>query len=96
MNIKTIFSYFWKLPLCGIAFFIGMALGGALLPALGLQSPEIPAGTDANTIAQWFLLGSMLLAFTLSFLSRRIACVTKGARSEIRSAVRLPGRFRVA
>jgi hypothetical protein len=70
MKLKSILAYFWKLPLCGMAFFIGMALGGGLLPALGLQPPEMPVGTDATTIALWFLLGSMLLALTLSFVSR--------------------------
>ncbi|MFN2233341.1 MAG: hypothetical protein ACK2U1_03870 [Anaerolineales bacterium] len=73
MQIKSILAYFWKLPLCGIAFFIGMALGGGLLPMLGLQTPEIPAGSDANTIALWFLLSSVLLAFVLSFVGRNLA-----------------------
>lgn len=70
--MKTILSYLWKLPLCGIAFFIGMALGGGLLPALGFDAPAMPAGTDANTIALWFLLGSLILAFSLSFVSQRL------------------------
>lgn len=70
--LKSISAYFWKLPLCGIAFFVGMAVSGMVLPILGFQSPELPAGTDANTIALWFLLGSMLLAFVLSFVSRNL------------------------
>jgi hypothetical protein len=72
MKIRLILTYFWKLPLCGIAFFIGMALGGGLLPALGLKAPEIPAGTDANTIVLWFLFGSMLLTLTLSLVSQNL------------------------
>jgi len=72
MNLKSIFGYFWKLPLCGIAFFIGMAISGLALPYLGFQAPEIPEGTDANTISLWFLLGSMLLAFVMSFVSRNL------------------------
>jgi hypothetical protein len=73
MNIKNLFSYLWKLPLCAMAFFIGMVLSGGLLPVLGFQTPEMPAGTDANTVALWFLLGSILLAFVLSFVARRLA-----------------------
>jgi hypothetical protein len=72
MNTKNILSYFWKMPLCGLAFFIGMALSGILLPLLGFTPPEMPAGTDAGTISLWFLLGSMLLAAFLAPLSRRL------------------------
>lgn len=70
--MKTMLGYLWKLPLCGIVFFIGMALSGGLLPALGFEAPAMPAGTDANTIALWFLLGSLILAFSLSFISQRL------------------------
>lgn len=70
--MKHLISYFWKLPLCGIAFFVGMASGGVLLPMLGFTPPAMPEGTDANTIAMYFLLGSMLLAIPLSLLSRRL------------------------
>lgn len=73
MKPMSILSYLWKLPLCGIAFFIGMAMGGALLPTLGLTTPAMPEGTDANTVALWFLGGSILLAFGLSFLARPLA-----------------------
>ena len=72
MKIRILYSYLWKLPLCGIAFFIGMALGGVLLTALGLQAPEMPVGTDANTVALWFLMGSIVLAFFLSFVARNL------------------------
>jgi hypothetical protein len=72
MTIKTLFGYMWKLPLCGMVFFFGMALGGILIPRLGLPSPAMPEGTDANSIALWFFLSSMILAFVLSFLSRNL------------------------
>ncbi|MBN2045353.1 MAG: hypothetical protein JW757_10065 [Anaerolineales bacterium] len=78
MHAKSILQYLWKLPVSAIAFFIGMALSGALLPMLGLQSPEMPAGTDANTIALWFMLGSLILALPLSFLSRNLAVKPPG------------------
>ncbi len=69
MNIKNVLAYLWKPPLCGLAFFVGMALSGALLPLLGFTPPDMPAGTDAGTIMVWFLLGSMLLAAFLAPLS---------------------------
>jgi hypothetical protein len=68
--LKRSLGYLWKLPLCGVAFLTGMVLSGVLLPLLGLESPPIPAGTDPNTILLWFLLGSLILAFALSFISR--------------------------
>ena len=73
MNIKSTLSYLWKLPVCGLAFFIGMAIGGAALSGLGLKAPEMPAGTDANTVTVWFFLGSMLMALGLSFLSKNLS-----------------------
>jgi hypothetical protein len=72
MNLKTLLAYFWKLPLCGAAFFVGMMLSGILLPMLGFSSPEMPAGADENTVVVWFFLGSMLIALALSFLSRQL------------------------
>ncbi|MFZ5807953.1 MAG: hypothetical protein ACOY16_01610 [Chloroflexota bacterium] len=72
MYLRHILAYLWKLPLCGLAFFVGMALSGILLPALGFTPPEMPAGTDAGTITLWFLIGSMLLAAFLAPLSRRL------------------------
>lgn len=75
--MKRILIYLLKLPLCGIGYFIGMTMSGIVisgivLPKLGLWPPELPAGMDANTIALWFLLGSMILAFVLSFISRNL------------------------
>lgn len=67
---QTIPPYLWKIPLCAIAFFIGMAVSGVVLPMLGFRPPEIPAGADANTVALYFLLGSAILSFALSFISR--------------------------
>lgn len=69
MKLKPVLSYLWKLPLCGLAFFIGMAGTGIALPLLGFGTPQMPAGTDANTLALWFMAGSMLVAFVLSFIS---------------------------
>ena len=73
MRLATSLKLLYKLPLCGAAFFVGLAAGGAVLPLLGLEAPAMPEGTDANTVALWFLLGNMVLALPLSWLSRRLA-----------------------
>jgi len=39
MNLKLIFYYFGKFLLCGIAFFIGIAVNGIVLSMLGLDHP---------------------------------------------------------
>ncbi|HEY3313035.1 MAG TPA: hypothetical protein VGK00_15445 [Anaerolineales bacterium] len=70
--MKLTLSYLWKLPLCGIVFFLGMLISAMLLPALGFSAPKMPAGVDANTIVFYFLLSSLLLAFVLSFVSQSL------------------------
>lgn len=67
--MSRIFENLWKLPLCGLAWFIGMAIGGIALPMLGFPTPEMPDGTDSNTIVLYFLLGSMIMSLALSFVS---------------------------
>ncbi len=73
MNFRSFFSNLWKLLLCALSFFVGLALSGILLPQLGFTPPEIPAGTDAGTITFWFLLGSMVLAAALVPISQRFS-----------------------
>mgnify|MGYP000250598868 CR=1 FL=1 len=70
--MKSLLTYLWKLPMCGLAFFIGMMLGGILLPLLGFRPPDMPTGTDAGTITLWLLLGSMLLAVFLAQISSHL------------------------
>jgi len=70
MKLKQVLAYLWKLPICGVAFFVGLVVSGVAMPLLGLESPAMPEGTDANTIMLWFLLGSLILALALSFVSR--------------------------
>ena len=50
MKIKTILAYLWKLFYVSIDFFVGMALGMALLPTFGLQSSVILDGSNPRTI----------------------------------------------
>ena len=68
--MKQALSYFWKLPLCSLGFFIGISLNRIALDALLFQSLKMPTGTETNTSMIWLFMGSMLLALILSFVSR--------------------------
>ena len=70
--MKQALSYLLKLSLCSFCFFIGIALNGIALDALGFQLLKMPTGTETNTIMLWLFLGSMLLALILSFVSRSL------------------------
>jgi hypothetical protein len=65
--------YFWKAPLCGLLFFIGFIPGGQLAGWMGLPTPELPPGLDQAAIAQYTLLGSLILAVGLAALARGLA-----------------------
>ena len=51
---------------------IGLTIGGALLPLLGLVPPELPQGVDAGTMGLYFALGSLLFGLALALLARGI------------------------
>lgn len=72
MNFKSWIHYFWKIPLCGIAYFIGFMVGSPLASALGLTAPALPAGADATTLMQLTLIGSLILALVMAWLSRNL------------------------
>ena len=46
MNPRTVLSYAWKVPVCGLAFLAGTILGSMLAGAMGMQTPSMPPGTD--------------------------------------------------
>ena len=72
MNPRTVLSYVWKVPVCGLAFLAGTILGSMLAGAMGMQTPSMPPGTDPQTLLLVQLLASPLLALALAFLSRGI------------------------
>ncbi len=72
MNFKSWIHYFGKIPLCGIAYFIGFMVGSPLASALGLTAPALPAGSDATTLMQLTLVGSLILALVMAWLSRNL------------------------
>ena len=68
--MKQTLSYFWKLLLCSLGFFFGLALNYTVLNVLGYQPSKMLNGAFANISIMWLLVGSMLSAFILSFVSR--------------------------
>ena len=70
--MKQALSYLWKLPLCSLIFFIGILLNRIALDALSFQSLKISTDTETNASLIWLLMGSMLLALVLSFVSRSL------------------------
>ena len=73
MYAKSLLHYLWKIPLCGLLFFIGFLPGGQLATMMGLPAPEMPLGADPAIIAQSTLLTSLLLALGLSVVSRGLS-----------------------
>jgi hypothetical protein len=68
--MKRLIGYLWKLPLASVVFTIGLTIGGALLPLLGLVPPDLPQGTDAGTIGLGFAAGSLLFGLALALLAQ--------------------------
>lgn len=69
MRLKSWLNYLWKLPMCGIAFFVGLILGSIVAIWMGLLSPGLPDGTDQMTLMRYAWLGSLVLALTLVSVS---------------------------
>ncbi|HJS18526.1 MAG TPA: hypothetical protein VJ785_07245 [Anaerolineales bacterium] len=65
--------FLWKVPLCGLIFFIGFIPGGQLASWLGLPVPGLPAGADQATFTQYTLLVNLILAACLAALSLGIS-----------------------
>jgi uncharacterized membrane protein YhaH (DUF805 family) len=72
MSFKTLLTYLWKLPLCGLAFFVSVMFGGMAATGVGLPTPSLPTGTDSATLAVYLLLARLVLALTLAVVSRRL------------------------
>jgi len=73
MILKLLLAYLWKLPLCTLAFFVGITLGAMVAALLGLPNPGLPVGTNQTTLSMYFLLASLLLALALSFVARGLS-----------------------
>lgn len=72
-QLISILHYLWKIPLCGLLFFLGFIPGGALATWLGFATPAMPAGADSAIVVQYTLLASLFMALSLAFLSQGLA-----------------------
>ncbi len=70
--MRSLLRTLWTLPLCTIAFVVGLILSDPLVKALHMQTPEVPVGTDPNLILLWMVISSLLVAAVLSFVARGI------------------------
>ncbi len=73
MSLKRLLIDLAKLLLCGIAFFIGIIIGGMIATLLRLPVPSMPSGVDASTAAMYLAAEAPLLAFALAVIARGIA-----------------------
>jgi hypothetical protein len=71
MKTNSVLQYIWKLPLCGIAFLAGSVIDIFICQLFDIKPPLIYLGTNANTNWLLMLLGGTLIAFPLSFISRK-------------------------
>ena len=70
--MKQTISYLWKLPLCSLVFFFGLALNYIVLDVLGYQASKMFNEAFANISIKWLFVASILLALILSFVSRML------------------------
>ncbi|HEX9331391.1 MAG TPA: hypothetical protein VF896_05860 [Anaerolineales bacterium] len=73
MKLTSWLHYFWKVPICGLLFFIGFIPGSQLATWIGLPMPDMPIGADQSTVAQYTLLGSLILALGLGAIARGLS-----------------------
>jgi hypothetical protein len=73
MKFTSLFHYFWKVPLCGLLFFIGLIPGNLLADWMGLPTPGMPVGADEATVGQYTVLASLILALGLAALARGLS-----------------------
>lgn len=72
MKLTAWLHYLWKIPLSGLLFFLGFIPGSQLATWLGIPAPDLPAGADQTILAQYTLIGCLLLALGLAALARGI------------------------
>jgi len=73
MNAKGLLIDLGKLLLCGLAYFVGLMLGGMVTTALRLPPPPMPAGVSQSAAAIGLLGASPMLALGLALLAPHIA-----------------------
>lgn len=62
-----------KLLLSGLAYFIGLVLGGVIATLLRLPQPPMPEGADQTVVLTCMMLVSPVLALALALIAQGIA-----------------------
>ena len=71
--VRKFLALLWKMPLASLGFAVALTLGGAMLPALGLEAPPLPEGADSQTLGMVFIFGSLLFGLALALLAEDLA-----------------------
>jgi hypothetical protein len=67
---KIILAYLWKVLVSAPVFLLGTIVGSMVAGFVGLQTPPLPEGTNAQTLLLLELLATPFLSLSLAFLSR--------------------------
>jgi hypothetical protein len=100
-RLRSVISYIWKLPVCGLTFSVAYFAAAVVLTAAGLRPPALPPGVDAGrtglistALSPLVALGLAPLAAGLSGSYRLrwlvlalLAFVTLGAKTVIESSI---------
>ncbi len=70
--LRTAAGYAWRLPLCSLAYVVGVGGGGALVTALGMPLPTLPEQANERMTGLGLILASLALTLGLASLARRI------------------------
>jgi len=71
-TVKTTIGTLWRAGLCAGMYVVGAAGGGALVSALGMPLPEVPAQADERIMSLLLVVASFALAAGLIPLARRL------------------------
>lgn len=70
--MRVAVHYLWKVPLCVLAYMVGMVGGGVLLPWLGMKMPDMPAQADPQLVALYTLIATVAIAAAVGPVARAI------------------------
>jgi hypothetical protein len=73
MTIRSLLLHVGKLALCGLAYAIGIIVGGPLASLLGLPPRVVPEGIDIALVGAISLAEGPLIALALMFVARGLA-----------------------
>lgn len=73
MSLKHMLIYLIKLIIGGVAFCVGVMIGGMVATLTGLPAAPMPENINVSNATMYLFLTSPLLAFALALLARGIA-----------------------